>query len=67
MSKINHIIKLNNQVEVKSLLIQLEETLESDLSISLEGRRDAFHAKGNEWTIFLELRVVCPYKRYLNA
>ena len=45
MLKINQLIKLNNQVEVKRLLIQFKEIMEYDLDISLEGMRDAFHVK----------------------
>lgn len=67
MLKINQLIKLNSQVEVKRLLIQFKEIMEYDLDISLEGMRDAFHVKGNEGTIFPELKGVCPCKQHLNA
>jgi hypothetical protein len=60
MKKIKQRVKLNSLVEVKDLRIQVKEKLECDLGIGLEGKRDAFHAKGNGGSILLEARGVCP-------
>jgi len=60
-------IKLNSQAEEQQLLIQFKEKMEYDLDISLKGMHDAFHVKGNEWTIFPESKGVFPYKQHLNA
>ena len=60
-------VKLNNLVKSKDLQIRAKEILEYDLSIGLEGMRDAFHEGENEGSKLPEATGAYPYKRHPNA